>query len=61
MDLEDNLENRLSDPEFCRALLAELQEVIAENERLRRALRDIKRLAALDELVDQAQELDMGY
>lgn len=37
-NLKDTLEKRLDDKEFCRELLAELREVIKENERLRREL-----------------------
>ena len=58
MDFKDTLEERLSDPEFCRELLAELREVIEENERLRG---ELARYQAGDELVQQAQELNMGY
>lgn len=46
MEFRDTLEKRLSDPEFCRALLAELQEVIAENERMRRALQAVVEAAS---------------
>ena len=58
MDFKDTLEERLSDPEFCRELLAELRGVIEENERLRG---ELARYQAGDELTKQAQELDMGY
>ena len=58
MDLKDTLEKRLNDHEFCRELLAELRNLIEENERLRQ---ELARYQAADELIKQAQELDMGY
>ena len=58
MDFNDTLEERLNDPEFCRALIEELRGLIAENERLRQ---ELTRYQAADELTEQAQELDMGY
>ena len=58
MRFEDTLEKRLNDPEFCRELLAELRDLIAENERLRQ---ELARYQAGDELTEQAQDLDMGY
>ena len=38
MDFKDTLEKRLNDPEFCRALISELRDLIAENEKLRQEL-----------------------
>lgn len=58
MDFKDTLEKRLNDPEFCRALIAELGDLIAENEKLRQ---ELARYQAADELTEQAQDLDMGY
>jgi len=42
MDFEDTLDQRLKDPEFCRALLDELRKTINENERMRESLEAIR-------------------
>ena len=42
MEFRDTLEKQLlSDPQFVRALIDEIREVVAENERLRKAIEAI--------------------
>ena len=40
--IDDTLEERCKDPEFCRALLAELKEIIKENEQMRNELKELR-------------------
>lgn len=54
MDFNDTLEKRLNDPEFCRELLAELQNVVKQNVRIRNTLKRI-----VETIDDLNQHLDM--
>ena len=51
------LNDKLKDPEFCRALLDDLRKMIKDNERMRKSLRRIETVSESDGWKDDIIEI----
>ena len=56
-DFNDTLNEKLKDPEYCRALLDDLRKMVEENERMRKSLRRIKTVSESDGWKDDIIEI----